>query len=53
MVKRAGLKPQLSSSYTAVLKKSKSSDIIKQLAKARRQNVGKKKKSKKIDYMGV
>ena len=52
MVKRAGLKPQVSSSYQDVVKKSKSSDIIKKLAKMRGKPAS-KSKSKKISMMDI
>jgi len=52
MAKKAGLKPKVSSAYQDVVKKSKSSDIIKKLAKMRGKAIP-KGKSKKISMMDI
>ena len=50
--KRAGLKPQITSAYQDVVKKSKSSDIVKKLAKMRGEKVL-KGKSKKVSMRDI
>ena len=52
MAKKAGLKPQVSSTYQDVLKKSKSSDIVKKNPKMRGK-VGSKGKSKKVSMVDI
>jgi len=52
MAKKAGLVPKVSSTYQDVVKKSKSSDIIKKLAKMRGKPVL-KGKSKKISMRDI
>ena len=50
--KKGGLKPKISSTYQDVVKKSKSSDIVKKLAKMRGEKVL-KGKSKKVSMRDV
>ena len=50
--KKAGLGLPSSSSYGDVIKKSKSSDVVKRLAKMRRQGLDKKSKPKLMKYKG-
>ena len=52
MAKRAGLVPKVSSAYQDVVKKSKSSDIVKKLAKMRGK-AETKSKSKKLSMRDI
>ena len=52
MAKRAGLVPKVSSAYQDVVKKSKSSDIVKRLAKMRGKPVL-KGRSKKVSMRDI
>ena len=52
MAKKGGLRPQISSSYQDVVKKSKASPIVKKLAKMRGDPVL-KGKSKKVSMRDI
>ena len=52
MAKKAGLPAQISSSYSEVLKKGKSSNVVKKLAKLRGHALL-KGKSKRVKYRGI